>query len=109
MKGKAVSPELIEEVHPILVKGVKALQRVVRFSPYIAGNVFTMADCSAFANLSMIDEELRPIYPNNHPLDLLNGWKEYLAFMKTEEGPALVEKEKQTLKKIIARAKARIE
>ncbi|EQA62640.1 glutathione S-transferase family protein [Leptospira alexanderi serovar Manhao 3 str. L 60] len=109
MKGKAVSPELIEEVHPILVKGVKALQRVARFSPYIAGNVFTMADCSGFANLSMIDEELRPFYPNNHPLDLLNDWKGYLTFMKTKQGPALVEKEKQTLKKIIARAKARIE
>ncbi|AVQ12080.1 Glutathione S-transferase family protein [Leptospira santarosai] len=109
MRGKAVSPELIEEVHSILVKGAKALQRVVRFSPYIAGNVFTMADCSAFANLSMIDEELRSIYPDNHPLDLLNGWKEYLTFMKTKEGPALVEKEKQTLKKIIARAKTKIE
>lgn len=40
-----VSPEIVEEVHPILVKGIKALQRVVRFSPYIAGEIFTMADC----------------------------------------------------------------
>ncbi|MCH1911988.1 glutathione S-transferase N-terminal domain-containing protein [Leptospira noguchii] len=108
-RGKEVSPEIVEEVHPILVKGIKALQRVVRFSPYIAGEVFTMADCSGFAHLSVLDEELRPFYPDNHPLDLLNGWKEYFTFMKTKTGPALVEKEKQTLKKILARAKTKIE
>ncbi|EJO70670.1 glutathione S-transferase family protein [Leptospira kirschneri] len=104
-----VSPEIVEEVHPILVKGIKALQRVVRFSPYIAGEVFTMADCSGFAHLSVLDEELRPFYPDNHPLDLLNGWKEYFEFMKTKKGPALVEKDKQTLKKILARVKTKIE
>ncbi|EMN02454.1 glutathione S-transferase family protein [Leptospira noguchii str. 1993005606] len=108
-RGKEVSPEIVEEVHPILVKGIKALQRVVRFSPYIAGEVFTMADCSGFAHLSVLDEELRLFYPDNHPLDLLNGWKEYFTFMKTKTGPALVEKEKQTLKKILARAKTKIE
>ncbi|EQA70824.1 glutathione S-transferase family protein [Leptospira noguchii] len=108
-RGKEVSPEIVEEVHPILVKGIKALQRVVRFSPYIAGEVFTMADCSGFAHLSVLDEELRPFYPDNHPLDLLNGWKEYFTFMKTKTGPALVEKEKQTLKKILARTKTKIE
>ncbi|MCG6193778.1 glutathione S-transferase family protein [Leptospira sp. FAT2] len=108
-RGKTIAPELIEEIHPILIKGVKALQRVVRFSPYIAGSNFTLADCSAFANLSVIDEELRSIYPDNHPLDQLAGWKEYYEFMKTKEGPALVEKEKQTLRKILARAKAKID
>ncbi|EMJ96814.1 glutathione S-transferase, N-terminal domain protein [Leptospira alstonii serovar Sichuan str. 79601] len=108
-RGKEVSPELIEEVHPILTRGIRALQRVVRFSPYIAGDVFTMADCSGFAHLTVIDEELRPFYPDNHPLDLLKGCKEYLEFMKTKEGPALVEKEKQTLRKILARAKVKIQ
>lgn len=57
----------------------------------------------------MLDEELRPFYPDNHPLDLLNGWKEYFEFMKTKKGPALVEKDKQTLKKILARVKTKIE
>ncbi|AYV54688.1 glutathione S-transferase family protein [Leptospira kmetyi] len=108
-RGKEVSPELVEEIHSSLIKGVKALQRVVKFSPYIAGEKFTMADCSGFANLSVIDEELRTIYPDNHPLDQLKGWKEYFEFMKSKQGPALVEKEKQTLRKIIARAKAKIE
>ncbi|MBM9500573.1 glutathione S-transferase family protein [Leptospira sp. 201903071] len=108
-RGKEVGQTLIDEVHSTLTKGVKALQRVVNFSPYIAGETFTMADCSAFANLTVIDEELRKFYPNNHPLDSLQGWKEYVEFMKTKEGPAIVEKEKERLRKIIARAKVKVE
>ncbi|XDD49003.1 glutathione S-transferase family protein [Leptospira sp. WS92.C1] len=108
-RGKDVPPGLAEEIHPILTKGVKALQRVVRFSPYIAGDRFTLADCSAFANLTVIEESLRPFYPTDHPLDLLSGLKEYFTFMKSQKGPALVEKEKQTLFKILARAKVKVE
>ncbi|TGM57837.1 glutathione S-transferase family protein [Leptospira adleri] len=108
-RGKEVQQSLIDEIHPILMKGVRALQRVVRFSPYIAGKTFTMADCSAFANLTVVDEELRKFYPNNHPLDSLEGWKEYVEFMKTKEGPAIIEKEKERLRKIIARAKVKVE
>ncbi|AOP36046.1 glutathione S-transferase [Leptospira tipperaryensis] len=108
-RGREVQQTLLDEVHPILMKGVKALQRVVRFSPYIAGNSFTMADCSAFANLTVIDEELRKFYPDNHPLDSFRGWKEYVEFMKTKEGPAIIEKEKERLRKILARAKVKVE
>lgn len=108
-RGKEVHQTLLDEVHPILVKGVKALQRVVRFSPYVAGKSFTMADCSAFANLTVVDEELRKFFPNNHPLDFLEGWKEYFDFMKTKEGPAIIEKEKDRLRRIIARAKVKVE
>ncbi|MDV6235194.1 glutathione S-transferase family protein [Leptospira ellisii] len=104
-RGREVSAALTEEIRPILVKGMKALQRMVRFSPYIAGDRFTLADCAAFAHLTVMEEELRPFYPEDHPIDLLTGWKEYVRFMKTKEGPAAVEKEKETLLKIIARSR----
>ncbi|TGK37577.1 glutathione S-transferase [Leptospira gomenensis] len=107
-RGKEVSSALKEEILPILVKGMRALQRTARFSPYIAGDRFTLADCAAFAHLTVMDEELRPIYAEDHPIRHLSGWKEYVEFMKTKEGPLSVEKEKETLLKIIARSKQKL-
>ena len=37
-----------------LEKQVAAFKRLAKFSPYVAGDTFTMADCSAFNNLPLV-------------------------------------------------------
>lgn len=37
-----------------LEKQIAAFKRIAKFSPYVAGDTFTMADCSAFNNLPLI-------------------------------------------------------
>jgi glutathione S-transferase len=51
--GKA-SDETREQVQKELAKGVRTLQRLAKFDPYIAGPELTLADCAAFVHLPLI-------------------------------------------------------
>ena len=51
--GKA-SDETREQVQKDLAKGVRTLQRLAKFDPFIAGKELTLADCAAFVHLPII-------------------------------------------------------
>ena len=51
--GKA-SDETREQVQQGLAKGVRTLQRLAKFDPFIAGKELTIADCAAFVHLPII-------------------------------------------------------
>jgi glutathione S-transferase len=51
--GKA-SDETREQVQKDLAKGVRTLQRLAKFDPYIAGPELTLADCAAFVHLPLV-------------------------------------------------------
>jgi glutathione S-transferase len=52
--GGKVSDETREQVQKELAKGVRTLQRLAKFDPYIAGPELTLADCAAFVHLPLI-------------------------------------------------------
>jgi glutathione S-transferase len=52
--GKPVSDETRQRVEKDLAKGVRALQAVVKFEPFIAGKELTIADCAAFVHLPLV-------------------------------------------------------
>jgi glutathione S-transferase len=52
--GGQASDEAKKEVERDLAKGVRALTKLAKFSPYIAGAEFTLADCVAFVSLPLI-------------------------------------------------------
>lgn len=52
--GKPVSDETRQRVEKDLAKGVRALQAVAKFDPYIAGKELTIADCAAFVHLPLV-------------------------------------------------------
>jgi glutathione S-transferase len=51
--GKA-SDETREQVQKDLAKGVRTLQRLAKFDPFIAGKELTLADCAAFVHLPIL-------------------------------------------------------
>jgi len=53
-KQGPASEEAREQVKKGLGRGVRALQRRAKFSPYIAGSQFTLADCAAFVHLPLV-------------------------------------------------------
>lgn len=59
--GKA-SDEAKQEVERDLAKGVKAFARLAKFSPFVAGDALTMADCAAYAHLPVITMATKTIY-----------------------------------------------
>jgi glutathione S-transferase len=52
--GGQASEETREQVQKDLAKGIRTLQRLVKFDPFIAGRDLTIADCAAFVHLPII-------------------------------------------------------
>lgn len=71
------------QIHKQLQKNITAFKRLAKFSPYVAGDTFTMADCAAFASLPLVGMATKAIYGE----DMLaaNGidMKAYLATVGT--------------------------
>ena len=55
--------ELVQKrVHRQLAKGIDGLTQLLKFSPYVAGDTFTLADCSAIVNLPLVSMASKAIY-----------------------------------------------
>lgn len=74
--GGKVSDDLKARIRPQLERGVAAFARLARFSPYVAGDAFTLADCAAVVHLPIVSGATKIIYGQ----DLLAGLpiKDYL-------------------------------
>lgn len=77
--GGQVSDAVKERVRKLLVKGAQGLASLVKFSPFIAGSQFTLADCAAIAHLPAVAGTGKIIYGE----DLLAGvaWRDYMKAM----------------------------
>ena len=52
--GGRASEETKKEVSAVLAKGARALGKLARFDPFIAGSDFSYADCAAYAHLPVV-------------------------------------------------------
>lgn len=77
--GGAVSDSAKERVRKQLVKNIAAFAQLAKFSPYVAGEEFTLADCVAVCHLPLAMSATKKIYGE----DLLAALpvKEYLKRM----------------------------
>jgi glutathione S-transferase len=60
--GGSASPELKREVQEQLGKGVRGLTRLLRLDPYVSGDRFTYADCTAVVHLPLISAACRTMF-----------------------------------------------
>jgi glutathione S-transferase len=67
--GGKVSDEIREQVQKDLAKGVRTLQRLAKFDPFIAGKELTLADCTAFVHLPIVSLATKLAYG----ADMLEG------------------------------------
>jgi glutathione S-transferase len=76
--GGTVSDGTKERVRKQLTKNIAAFKRLAKFSPYVAGDTFTMADCAAWPSLPLVAMATRSVLGE----DLLAAggvdWKGYL-------------------------------
>ncbi len=77
--GGKITDETKERVHKLFKRNVAALGKLAKFSPYIAGSEFTLADCSAVVNLPLASMATKAIYGE----DMLADYpvKEYTKMM----------------------------
>ena len=91
--GGTVSPEVIEATRKDLRRNLDAFVRLAKFSPFVAGDAFTMADCAAVVHLPLLSMATRAIYGE----DWLAGSpsKAYLAMMKERPSMQRIEADRK--------------
>jgi len=52
--GGSVDEATKDRARRLLAKHIPGFKRLAKFSPYVAGDTFTQADCSAFVNLPLV-------------------------------------------------------
>jgi glutathione S-transferase len=60
--GGTVNESTQARVRKLLEKNISAFKRLAKFSPYMAGDTFTQADCVAFSNLPLVGMATKAIY-----------------------------------------------
>lgn len=60
--GGKVSDNVKERTRKLLERGAQGFAKLVKFSPYVAGAEFTLADCAAVAHLPLVSSASRIIY-----------------------------------------------
>lgn len=75
--GGTISDSQKARVHRLLVKNIAGFKQLARFSPYVAGDSFSLADCAAYASLPLVALASKIVYGE----DLLAAqgveWKAY--------------------------------
>ncbi|HYD63111.1 MAG TPA: glutathione S-transferase [Noviherbaspirillum sp.] len=68
--GGKVSEEIKTRTQKLLTRNAKAFGKLVKFSPYIAGSEFTMADCAALVHLPIVGMTSKIVYGEDVLADL---------------------------------------
>jgi len=75
--GGSISDANAARIRSVLEKNIAAFRRLARFAPYLAGETFTQADCSAWNSLPLVSMATKAVYGE----DLLAAggvdWKTY--------------------------------
>lgn len=79
--GGSISESQQTRVHKLLTKHIAGFARLARFAPFVAGDRFSAADCSAYVSLPLVSMASKAVYGE----DLLNAagidWKPYVAMV----------------------------
>jgi glutathione S-transferase len=60
--GGDLSDADLERVRKKLTRQIAGFKRLAKFSPYIAGDTFTMADCAAFVSIPLVSLATKLVY-----------------------------------------------
>jgi len=76
--GGTVSDEVRERARKLLPKHIAGFKRLAKFSPYVAGDSFTQADCSAFVNLPLVGMASKAVLGEDLLAAAGIDWKSYV-------------------------------
>ena len=98
--GGQVNEATQERVRKQLTKGIEGLAKLTKFSPYVAGDSFTLADCSAIVHLPVVSLATKLVLGE----DLLAGLpvKEYSKRMAERTSVQRVNADRKTCSELMA-------
>lgn len=80
--GGTLSEKFIERVKADVVKNLAALKRLLKLSPYAAGDTFTWADCSAYVHLPLAGLATKLVCGEDLVQAAGIDWKTYVKFIE---------------------------
>jgi len=75
--GGTVDEATRERVRKLLTKHIAGFKRLAKFSPYVAGEHFTQADCAAYVNLPLVGMATKAVYGEDLLAAAGIDWKAY--------------------------------
>ena len=94
--GAPLSESNAARIRKQLTENIAAFKRLAKFSPYVAGDTFTQADCAAFANLPLVGMASKAAFGEDL---LVAGGVDYKPYIKLVG-------ERATAQKVVADRKA---
>lgn len=102
--GKETSSVLKDLVTRETKHATESINRVARYSPYIAGNEITLADCAAYCTIPWF-EQLGERHLGFNPLAGLKGFQEYKTFLDQNPDFSEIHKTAEKQIRVLERAK----
>jgi glutathione S-transferase len=69
-------------VHKLLTRNVAAFQRLAKFSPYLAGEQFTLADCAGYVSLPLVAMTSKAVFGADALQAVGIDWKSYIKLVE---------------------------
>jgi glutathione S-transferase len=104
--GGTVSEEVQTRVKKALARNLPALKRLARFTPYAAGETFTLADASAFATLPTVAGATQAVLGEDMVADAGFDWKAYLRLLGARPSVQRVNADRKRTLDALAAARA---
>lgn len=76
--GGTVDEATKERARKLLTKHIAGFKRLAKFSPYVAGDTFTQADCSAYVNLPLVAMASKAVLGDDLLAAAGVDWKSYV-------------------------------
>jgi glutathione S-transferase len=93
--GGTVSEGTKERVRKQLTRNIAGFKRLARFAPYVAGDTFTLADCSAWASLPLIGMSTKAVLGEDLLVATGVDWKGYSRMIGERPSAAKVAADRQ--------------
>jgi glutathione S-transferase len=107
--GGTVSEAQQARVRKLLTRNIAGFKRLARFAPYLAGERFTMADCSGYVSLPLVSMASKAIYGECLLAAAGIDWKPYVALVGQRPSAQRVtaDRKRDTERSAAARAAAK--
>jgi glutathione S-transferase len=103
--GGEVSESNAARVRKLLAKNIAAYKRLLKFTPYIASDQFTQADCAAWASLPVVSMATRAVYGEDLLVAGGIAWKPYVAFIGARPAAQKVSADRKAEQALLIAAK----
>ena len=80
--GATISDSNKARLHKLLTRNVAAFQRLAKFTPYLAGSEFTLADCAGYVSLPLVAMASKAVFGADALQAVGIDWKSYIKLVE---------------------------